>query len=189
VSPLLNIYLFQKRKLENPKLLKGSLKVFPFEFDLYFNSSFELIKLNFRFYLEYPQKKIFIPHPFLESFFIKFFYELKEFFHGKKAFLDLPHRLGLKPASIKVLKLLREIPKGQIITYAELAKKTGLPKGQRAVARILALNPLPLIYPCHRVISQRGLSGFSQGILLKWFLLYWEYLYQNSDRKIFKSKL
>lgn len=186
---LLNISLCQKRKLENPKLLKGTLKVFPFEVDLYFNSSLELIKLNFRFFLEYPKKEITIPHPLLKSFFIEFFYELKEFFRGQKAFLDLPHRLTLKPTSSRVLKLLREIPKGKTITYAELAKKAGFLKGQRAVGRILALNPLPLLYPCHRVISQKGLSSFSQGILIKWLLLYWEYLHQNSDKEPLKSKL
>ncbi len=179
----MNIFPSQKRKLENPKLLKGYLKIFPFEFELSFNSSFELVKLNFRFYAEYPKKEIFIPHPSLEVYFREFLKEINAFFKGKKPFLDLPHRLSLKPTSQKVIELLREIPFGKIITYSELAKKACLPKGQRAVGQILARNPLPLLYPCHRVISQRGLSGFSQGALLKWFLLYWEY-HQNFDDKI-----
>lgn len=181
MCPQLNTFPFPRKKLESPKLLKGILKLFPFEFDLYFNTSFELVRLNFRLYLAYPKKEIILPHPSLKNIFSICLKELRNFFECKSPFLNLPHHLTLKPSSLKILEFLRDIPKGKTITYGELAERVGLPKGQRAVAKILASNPLPLLYPCHRVISKRGISGYSQGVFLKWLLLFWETKYQISD--------
>ncbi|MGC9110085.1 MAG: methylated-DNA--[protein]-cysteine S-methyltransferase [Caldimicrobium sp.] len=175
--------------MESPKLLKGVLKLFPFEFHFYFNISLELVKLNFGFHLEYPKKGFILSHPNLERVLVSYIKELKEYFEGRISFLNPPHHLNLKPFSLRVLELLREIPKGKTITYTELAQKANLPYGARAVAKILALNPLPLLYPCHRVVSKKGLSGFSQGTLLKWLLLYWEGQYQKTDKNLLKSKL
>lgn len=56
---------------------------------------------------------------------------------------------------------LRKIPRGQTITYQEMAQRVGSPKSQQAVGQALARNPLPIILPCHRVTRKDGsLGGF-----------------------------
>lgn len=61
-----------------------------------------------------------------------------------------------------VLRACRKIKVGHTVSYAQLARKVGLPKAVRAVGGALARNPLPLIIPCHRVIRSDGqLGGYS----------------------------
>ncbi len=55
------------------------------------------------------------------------------------------------------------IPRGQVVTYGELAASAGSPKAARAVGTCMAQNPLPLLVPCHRVLASNGLGGFSGG--------------------------
>ena len=59
----------------------------------------------------------------------------------------------------KVWRALRSIPVGQVMTYGELAKQ--LKTSARAVGNACRANPVPLIIPCHRVISKSGLGGFA----------------------------
>lgn len=57
---------------------------------------------------------------------------------------------------------LTKIPKGQIITYKELAKKINKPNAVRAVANAVGANPLLIKIPCHRVVRSDGtLGGYS----------------------------
>ena len=63
---------------------------------------------------------------------------------------------------IKVWQALKKIPKGQVVTYKELAKQIGQPTAVRAVANACGQNPYPITIPCHRVIrSDGGLGGYS----------------------------
>ncbi|GBR76021.1 6-O-methylguanine DNA methyltransferase [Candidatus Termititenax persephonae] len=63
---------------------------------------------------------------------------------------------------VRVWQELRKIPKGQVITYAGLARRAGRPHSARAAANACGANPLPVIIPCHRVIrSDGGLGGYS----------------------------
>lgn len=74
------------------------------------------------------------------------------------------------PFTQRVLYGCRKIRFGQTASYSQLAKKLRRPNSSRAVAGALAKNPLPLIIPCHRIISSDGkISGFSApgGITLK----------------------
>jgi len=71
----------------------------------------------------------------------------------------------------KVYKIIKEIPKGQILTYKRVAKFAGSPKAWRAVGNILAENKNPQI-PCHRVIRSDGKAGgYNQGTKKKIALL------------------
>jgi methylated-DNA-[protein]-cysteine S-methyltransferase len=61
-----------------------------------------------------------------------------------------------------VLNACHRVPFGQTASYAELARRVGHPNAARAVGGVMALNPLPLVIPCHRVVhSDRSLGGFS----------------------------
>ena len=76
--------------------------------------------------------------------------------------------------SRQVLKALTQIPFGQTMTYGECAHLLGHPKAARAVGGACRRNPIPFFIPCHRLIGQKDLGGFSQGLPLKEKLLSFE---------------
>lgn len=62
-----------------------------------------------------------------------------------------------------VLEVVRRIPRGEVLTYAEVARRAGSPRAARAVGNILNKNHNPEI-PCHRVIRSDGaLGGYNLG--------------------------
>ena len=63
---------------------------------------------------------------------------------------------------LKVWNYLKNIPKGSVKTYTDVAKAIGKPKAVRAVANAIGKNPYPIKIPCHRVIRSDGsLGGYS----------------------------
>ncbi len=75
----------------------------------------------------------------------------------------------------RVWSVLRRIPPGQTLTYAQVARKCGRPRAARAVARVCATNPVALLVPCHRVVrSDGGLGGYRWGTSRKRLLLQYE---------------
>jgi AraC family transcriptional regulator of adaptative response/methylated-DNA-[protein]-cysteine methyltransferase len=73
---------------------------------------------------------------------------------------------------MRVWEELRRIPRGQRISYGELARRIGRSKAARAVARACATNPLAILTPCHRVVRENGdLGGYRWGIERKRRLL------------------
>jgi len=58
-----------------------------------------------------------------------------------------------------VWRQLQAIPAGEVMTYGEVAKKLG--SSARAVGNACRANRIPLIIPCHRVVSASGLGGFA----------------------------
>jgi methylated-DNA-[protein]-cysteine S-methyltransferase len=67
---------------------------------------------------------------------------------------------GLTEFQKNILTILRTVKHGQTVSYGDLARKANCPRGARAIGTVMALNPLPLIIPCHRVIKQDGSLGF-----------------------------
>lgn len=66
--------------------------------------------------------------------------------------------------SEKLYELLKQIPRGKVTTYKELAKKLET-KGYRAVGQIVGANPNAPEVPCHRVVrSDGGLGGYAFGL-------------------------
>jgi methylated-DNA-[protein]-cysteine S-methyltransferase len=63
------------------------------------------------------------------------------------------------PFTRSVLEALCRVPAGQRITYAGLAASAGRPRAVRAVASVMARNPVPLVLPCHRVVPTGGGTG------------------------------
>lgn len=75
---------------------------------------------------------------------------------------------------IKVWNYLKEIPRGKVKTYLQVAKALGKPLAVRAIANAIGKNPYPARIPCHRVIRSDGsLGGYSGkgGIRTKKLLL------------------
>ncbi len=74
----------------------------------------------------------------------------------------------------QVLAHICKIPYGQVITYGQIAMLVGGMKHVRAVGGAVGSNPLPIVIPCHRVVStggqMRGYSGWG-GIRTKTWLL------------------
>jgi methylated-DNA-[protein]-cysteine S-methyltransferase len=61
-----------------------------------------------------------------------------------------------------VYEALREVPRGRVVDYGELASAAGAAGAARAVGQAMARNPLPLFVPCHRVVAASGhIGGFS----------------------------
>jgi methylated-DNA-[protein]-cysteine S-methyltransferase len=103
----------------------------------------------------------------------RFFAELRDYLAGKAVGFSLPVNLDrLSPFAKKVSRELARTRCGEVISYAELARRIGNPKAARAVGRVMARNPFPLVVPCHRVIGSNGsLTGFGGGLKLKARLL------------------
>lgn len=67
-----------------------------------------------------------------------------------------------------VWQALLNIPKGQVISYGDVANDIGRPKASRAVGTAVGDNPVSLIVPCHRVVkSGGGLGNYGWGVELK----------------------
>ena len=60
--------------------------------------------------------------------------------------------------------LHREVHRGEVVTYGELAAQAGNPRAVRAVGTACATNPVPIVVPCHRVLpASRKLGNYGGG--------------------------
>ena len=79
--------------------------------------------------------------------------------------LDLPLDVRGTAFQQRVWQALREIPIGETVCYAEIARRIGSPQAARAVAAACAANNLAIAIPCHRVVRNDGaLSGYAWGV-------------------------
>ena len=85
------------------------------------------------------------------------------FLQGEKKEFDIPIDWDIfSPFGKAILQACYTIPFGEVLTYAELGIKAGKANSSRAVGGVMARNPIPLVIPCHRVISaDRKLHGYS----------------------------
>jgi methylated-DNA-[protein]-cysteine S-methyltransferase len=97
--------------------------------------------------------------------------QLCEYFEGRRKKFEIEFELEGTEFQKKVLKELLKIPYGITITYKELAERVGNSNSSRAVGNVMAKNRIPIIIPCHRVVSKKGLGGFGGGLVWKKFLL------------------
>jgi len=64
----------------------------------------------------------------------------------------------------KVYEITKEIPRGKVATYGQIARLSGKPNASRAVGQLMRNNPHAPIVPCHRVVGFDGrLTGYSDG--------------------------
>ncbi|HWB57541.1 MAG TPA: methylated-DNA--[protein]-cysteine S-methyltransferase [Gaiellaceae bacterium] len=64
------------------------------------------------------------------------------------------------PFQAAVADVLRRVPRGDVVTYGELAALAGYPNAQRAAGTFCAGNRFPLVVPCHRVVGASGLGTY-----------------------------
>ncbi|RYB03444.1 bifunctional DNA-binding transcriptional regulator/O6-methylguanine-DNA methyltransferase Ada [Lichenibacterium ramalinae] len=89
-----------------------------------------------------------------------------------RAGFDLPLDIRGTAFQERVWRVLRAIPAGETLSYAEVAARLGAPRAVRAVAGACAANALAVAIPCHRVVrTDGGLSGYRWGIARKRALL------------------
>ena len=103
--------------------------------------------------------------------------ELAEYFEtGKDHFTQKISLAKGTEFEKKVWISLQEIPFGDTRTYKWLAEKIERPNAFRAVGQALGKNPIPIIFPCHRIIESDGsIGGYSAGTNIKRRLLDIEY--------------
>lgn len=76
------------------------------------------------------------------------------------------------PFQQKVWRYIRRVPYGCTVTYKKIANDLKLGRAYRAVGQTCRSNPIPIVIPCHRVVSSNGkLGGYSSGSRWKKFLL------------------
>jgi methylated-DNA-[protein]-cysteine S-methyltransferase len=98
--------------------------------------------------------------------------QLEEYFAGTRREFDLPLQPEGTEFQRSAWNVLRQIPYGSTLSYAEQAGRAGSPKASRAVGSANGRNPIAIIVPCHRVIGADGsLTGFGGGIDTKRWLL------------------
>ncbi len=98
--------------------------------------------------------------------------EIQQYFEGKRKNFDLPFEINGTEFECRVWKTLCLIPYGETCSYKKVAECVGNFRGFRAVGMANSKNKIPIIIPCHRVISSDGtLGGYSGGLQIKRWLL------------------
>lgn len=85
--------------------------------------------------------------------------QLAAYFDGRLRRFDLPLAPAADTFQTAVRAAMLAIPYGETRTYGEIARDLGT-YGQ-PVGAACGANPLPVIVPCHRVLSATGLGGYS----------------------------
>jgi methylated-DNA-[protein]-cysteine S-methyltransferase len=91
--------------------------------------------------------------------------QLREYFRGERQVfeVEVDWRL-MSDTQRRVLGTLYEtVPYGRVVTYGELAARSGSGIPPRGIGSIMGSNPIPIVVPCHRVVAGDGLGGFSGG--------------------------
>ena len=95
--------------------------------------------------------------------------ELREYLSGKRTAFTIPIDWTLfTPFQREALQAVFRIPYGETRTYIDIAREIDRPHAYRAVGSANAMNPMPIVVPCHRVIGTDGkLHGYGGGEGLK----------------------
>jgi len=98
--------------------------------------------------------------------------QVLEYLEGQRETFDLPLAPRGTAFRQRVWREIARIPRGEVITYAELARRAGAPGSARAAGAATGRNPLCIIVPCHRVVGTGGaLTGYAGGLERKSRLL------------------
>ena len=89
--------------------------------------------------------------------------QVLDYLEGRRKDFTFEYDLrSLTPFQHNVLTTVQKIPRGEYLTYGDLARRIGKPGAARAVGQALGSNPIPILIPCHRVLAADGsLGGYS----------------------------
>ncbi|MDH5507770.1 MAG: methylated-DNA--[protein]-cysteine S-methyltransferase [Anaerolineae bacterium] len=91
---------------------------------------------------------------------IHFHRQVRDYLNGNSLVMEADIDLSkLTEFQREVLTAASKVPRGQVLTYGEIAERIGKPKAFRAVGQALRRNPIPIVIPCHRVIAADGTLG------------------------------
>ncbi|WP_323777818.1 methylated-DNA--[protein]-cysteine S-methyltransferase [Leisingera sp.] len=85
--------------------------------------------------------------------------QLRAYFAGRLTEFDLPLLVEGSDFQRRVCDAMLAIPLGETRTYGDIARELNAPP--QPVGNACGSNPIPVIIPCHRVLSATGLGGFS----------------------------
>jgi len=85
--------------------------------------------------------------------------QLERYFLDAQATFSVPLAPRGTAFQQRVWEAMLRIPVGRVKSYGEIAREIG--SGARAVGNACRRNPIPLIIPCHRVVSTQGIGGYS----------------------------
>ena len=109
--------------------------------------------------------------------------QLTEYFGDKRKYFNIKTKIEMSPFYKKVLEEVSKVPYGETNSYEQIAQKLNNSKATRAVGTANARNPLPIIIPCHRIITKNGkLGGYAGGLKMKKYLLEFERRNLNSEQ-------
>lgn len=98
--------------------------------------------------------------------------QIKDYFKGFRKIFDLKVYLKGTCFQTSIWQELALTEYGETVSYSELAKRAGSKNAYRSAATCCAINPVPIIIPCHRVIAKDGsIGGFGGGIKMKRLML------------------
>lgn len=107
--------------------------------------------------------------------------QISEYLLGERMVFELPLSYSGSIFRCSVLETIIKIPYGEIQTYKQIANAVGSPNAFRAVGTVCSRNPLPIIIPCHRVITINGEVGkYTGGSTLKKMLI-------NHEKSVIKG--
>jgi len=99
--------------------------------------------------------------------------QIADYIDGTRTTFDLEVDLSwVTPFRREVLLETARVPRGEVASYAEIARRVGRPRAFRAVGNTMRTNPIPIVIPCHRIVGSDGaLTGFGGGLAMKRRLL------------------
>ena len=98
--------------------------------------------------------------------------QLDAYFAGTRRTFTVELAPAGTPFQQEVWRALGAIDFGRTLSYGELAKRVGRPRGAQAVGRANGQNPVAVVVPCHRVVGADGaLVGYAGGLDRKAALL------------------
>ncbi len=98
--------------------------------------------------------------------------QINEYFSGKRKTFKMKLYLHGTEFQKKVWSAIAEVKYGKTASYDWLSNRIKNPGALRAVGTACGKNPLPIVIPCHRIISKDGgIGGFGGGIPLKRIML------------------
>jgi methylated-DNA-[protein]-cysteine S-methyltransferase len=133
-----------------------------------------LIGLYFRHHWYRPAEDTVGPRVDAESddLFAKARAQLLDYLSGRRHDFDLPIAMHGDERQHRVWTMLTAIPRGDTVTYGELAAALADGTTAQEVGQAVGRNPLSIIVPCHRVVGKNGqLTGYAGGLERKQFLL------------------